>query len=98
MFTDDKSSEYTVIGAFAYHFRRMFNARVLMDKGMRADEIGRQLRIWGNKEDFFAQLRKISLKKIGQYIQFLAQTDYAIKTGRAKAQIEMEQFVLRLAN
>jgi DNA polymerase-3 subunit delta len=96
MFADDKSSEYTVIGAFAYHFRRMFNARVLMDKGMRADEIVRQLRIWGNKEGFFVQLRKISLKQIGQYLMFLAQTDYAIKTGRAKAQIEMEQFVLRL--
>jgi DNA polymerase III delta subunit len=96
MFADDKSSEYTVIGAFAYHFRRMFNAKVLMEKGIRADEIGRQLRIWGNKEGFFAQLRKIPLKKIGQYLKFLAETDYAIKTGRAKAQIEMEQFVLKL--
>jgi len=98
MFAEDKSSEYTVIGAFAYHFRRMFNAKVMMEKGMRADEIGRQLRIWGNQEGFFAQLRKIPLKKIGQYLKFLAETDYAIKTGRAKAQIEMEQFVLRLAN
>ena len=98
MFADDRSAEYTVIGAFAYHFRRMFNAKVLLEKGTRPDDISKQLRIWGNQDGFFAQLRKISLKKIGQYLMFLAQTDYAIKTGRAKAQIEMEQFVLRLTN
>lgn len=98
MFAEDRSSEYTVIGAFAYHFRRMFNAKTLLEKGMRPDEISRQLHIWGNKDKFFAQLHKIPLKEIGRYLKFLAQTDYAIKTGRAKAQIEMEQFVLRLAN
>jgi DNA polymerase-3 subunit delta len=98
MFAEDRSSEYTVIGAFAYHLRRMFNARILLEKGARPDEIVKQLRIWGNRDAFFAQLRKIPLKKIGQYLKFLAETDFAIKTGRAKAQIEMEQFVLRLAN
>ena len=98
MFADDRSSEYTVIGAFAYHFRRMFNARAMLEKGMQPDEISKQLRLWGNQDGFFTQLRKIPLKKIGLYLKFLAETDYAIKTGRAKAQIEMEQFVLRLAN
>ena len=98
MFTEDRSAEYTVIGAFAFHFRRMFNAKVLLEKGMQPGEIVKQLRLWGNQDKFFTQLRKIPLKKIGQYLKFLAETDYAIKTGRAKAQIEMEQFVLRLAN
>jgi len=98
MFTEDRSAEYTVIGAFAFHFRRMFNAKVLLEKGMQPGEIVKQLRLWGNQDKFFTQLRKIPLKKIGQYMKFLAETDYAIKTGRAKAQIEMEQFVLRLAN
>ena len=32
MFAEDRSSEYTVIGAFAFHFRRMFNAKVLLEK------------------------------------------------------------------
>ncbi len=96
MFAEDRSSEYTVVGAFAYHFRRMFNAKALLEKGLRTGEIIKRLNIRGNQDKFFAQLRKISLKQIGQYLQFLAETDYAIKTGRAKAQIEMEQFVLRL--
>lgn len=98
MFADDKSSEYTVIGAFAYQLRKMFNAKALLAKGNPQGDIIQQCQIWGNKESFFALIRQMSLKQIGKYLQRLAETDYAIKTGRAKAQIEMEQFVLRLAN
>ncbi len=96
MFAEDKSSEYTVIGAFAFHFRRMFKAKVLLQKGLRSNEIIKQVQIWSNKDKFFNQLKKISLKQIGRYLQQLAETDYAIKTGRTKAPVAMEQFVLRL--
>jgi DNA polymerase-3 subunit delta len=96
MFASDRSTEYTVVGAFAFHFRRMFNAKVLLDEGVRPDVIGKKLRIWGNKEGFFAQLRKMSLKQIGDGIQHLAATDYAIKTGRTKPQVAIERLVLKL--
>ncbi len=97
MFAEDKSAEYTVVGAFAFHFRRMFNAKVLLEKGVRRDEIANRVRIWSNREKFFAQLRQMSLKQIGGYLQQLGETDYAIKTGRAKAKVAMEQLVLKLA-
>jgi DNA polymerase-3 subunit delta len=96
MFADDKSAEYTVIGAFAFHFRRLFNAKALLEKGHRRGDVEKKLRIWGNKDGFFAQLRGMSLKQIGACLQHLAETDYAIKTGRTKAPVAMEQFVLRL--
>ena len=76
----------------------MFRAKALLEKGTPQSEIIKRLRIWGNQENFFSQLRKVTLQQLGKYLQFLAQTDFAIKTGRAKAQIEMEQFVLRLAD
>ena len=96
MFASDKSTEFTVVGAFAYHLRRMFNAKVLLDEGLNAGEIAKRLRIWGNKDSFFAQLRKMTLKQIGESLQQLAATDYAIKTGRTKAQVAIEQLVLTL--
>jgi DNA polymerase III delta subunit len=96
MFAEDKDSEYTVVGAFAFHFRRMFNAKVLLEKGLRYDEIAKKVRIWSNKDSFFAHVRKVSLKQIGQYLQNLAEIDHAIKTGRTKAQVAMEQLVLGL--
>lgn len=97
MFESDKSTEYTVVGAFAYHIRRMFNARILLDKGLRPDIIEKRLRIWGNTNAFFARLRKISLKQIGQYLQQLGETDYKIKTGQTQTKVAMEQLVLSLA-
>lgn len=97
MFEQDKSAEYTVVGAFAFHFRRMFNAKVLLDRGTPRRQIETSLRIWGDTNGFFAQLRHRSLNQIGQYLQQLGETDYEIKTGRAKAKVAMEQLVLRLS-
>jgi DNA polymerase-3 subunit delta len=97
MFAEDKTAEYTVVGAFAFHFRRMFGAKVLLENGVGSAEIASRLRIWGDRDSFFAQLRKVSLKQIGSILQQLAATDYAIKTGRAKAEVATEQLVLRLA-
>ena len=97
MFAQDKSTEFTVVGAFAYHFRRMFNAKVLLTKGVHRGEVANRFRIWSHKDKFFAQLRQMSLKQIGGYLQQLAETDYAIKTGRTKAKVAMEQLVLQLS-
>lgn len=97
MFAQDRSTEYKVVGAFAFHFRKMFNAKVLLEKGARRGELIKRLQIWGNQDGFFAQVRQMSLKQIGRNIRQLAETDYEIKTGRAKATVAMEQLVLRMA-
>ena len=96
MFADEKSAEYMVVGAFAFHFRRMFNAKVLLEEGANTFEVVRRLGIRSNREGFFAQLRKMSLKQIGDILQRLAGIDYAIKTGRTKPQVAVEQLVLKL--
>lgn len=97
MFANDKSAEYTFVGAFAYHFRRLFGAKRLLEEGLGPSEITKRLRIWGNTEGFFAQLRKISLGQIAENLRQLAEMDYAIKTGRAKPQVAAEQLVLKLS-
>ena len=97
MFAEDKSAEYTVVGAFAFHFRRMSNTRVILDKGETFGQIIKKLNIWSNKDKFFDQLKRILLKQIGKYLQQLAETDYAIKTSRTRAPIAMEKMVLSLA-
>jgi DNA polymerase-3 subunit delta len=97
MFASDRSTEFRVVGAFAFHFRRMFNARVLLDEGVRPVAISNKLQIWGNKDSFFTQLRKMTLKQIGDGIQQLAEIDYAIKTGQTTPQIAIERLVLNLA-
>jgi DNA polymerase III delta subunit len=97
MFAEDKSAEYSVVGAFAFHFRRMFSAKVMLEKGIRPAEIANRLRIWSNKEGFFLRLRQMSLRRLGENLQQLAETDYAIKTGQTKPQVAIEQLILKLA-
>jgi DNA polymerase-3 subunit delta len=97
MFASDRSTEFKVVGAFAFHFRRMFNAKVLLGEGIRPYEIVKRLQIRGNKDRFFAQLQKMTLKQIGDGIQQLAGIDYAIKTGGTKPQVAIEQLVLKLS-
>jgi len=98
MFEEDKSAEYTVIGAFAFHLRRMFNAKIMLEKGIWPGEIAKRLRIWANKDSFFSQVRRMSLRQIGSILQRLAAIDFAIKTGQTKAPVAMEQLVLNLVS
>jgi len=97
MFAQDKSAGFSVVGAFAYHFRKMFNAKVMLNKGVRTGEIAKRCNIWNQQDKFFAQLRQITLKQIGGHLQQLAETDYAIKSGQTKTPVAMEQFVLNLS-
>ncbi|MGB7582236.1 MAG: DNA polymerase III subunit delta [Sedimentisphaerales bacterium] len=97
MFAEDKSAEYTTIGAFAYHIRRLFTAKKMLDEGCSQYEVAGKARIFYNKEAHFALLKRLTLKQIGDQIQLLAATDYAIKRGQAQPRIAIEQFVLQLA-
>ena len=95
MFEADRDAAFTVVGAFAYHFRKMFNARILLGRRIAQDQIEKQLGIWHNKDAFFAQLKKMTLEKIGRILQELGQIDYSIKTGRTTAEAAMEQLILK---
>jgi DNA polymerase-3 subunit delta len=97
MFEEDKSAEYSVVGAFAFHVRRMFNARRLLEKRVSPDVIARQLRVGFNRNQFFAQLQRMPLSRIAAFLEDLAAIDYATKTGQAQAPVAIEQLVLKLA-
>jgi len=97
MFEEDREAEYSVVGAFAYHVRRMFTAKRLLEKRVSPEAIAKQLRLGYNKSQFFAQLQRVSLAQIASFLEELAAIDYATKTGQAQAAIAIEQLVLRLA-
>ena len=94
MFAEDKTAEYTFVGAFAFHFRRLFNAKGLANRGVNESAISTQLRVWD--KGFFANLKKVSLQQIAENLMQLAQTDFAIKTGQTKPQVAAEQLVYSL--
>lgn len=97
MFAADKSAEFTVVGAFAYHFRRMFAAKALLEQGTGQRQVMSQLRIWGNVDGFFRQLHRMSLERIATVICELARIDYASKTGGGATKVAIEQLVLKMS-
>ena len=97
MFAEDKSAEYKIVGAFAFHVRRMFQAKALLEKRTNPADIAKRLRIGYGRDRFFAQLQRMSLSQIGVLLEELAAIDYATKTGQAQAPVAIEQLALRLA-
>ena len=98
MFAADKSAEYTVIGAFAYHVRQLISARALHEKGMSEDQIVRQLRVPRFRAaTLFRQVGRMDLRVLGGLLCDLARLDYAGKSGRAEIPTAMEQWVIQLS-
>ena len=95
MFAEDKNAQYTTVGAFAFHFRKMFNAKALLSQGKSVPDVTKALRLWGKTDQFYAQIRKVSLEQISQIIQQLASIDHQIKTGQTRAAVAIESLVLK---
>lgn len=97
MFVSNKDAEYTVVGAFAFHFRRMFQARAMLDDRIPAGQITKDLRIYYGADQFLRNLAKWNLNALAEVMKALARIDYEGKTGQARIQIEMEQLVVKAA-
>jgi len=97
MFAADRDAEYSIVGAFAWQFRRMFSAKAMLAKGANQQQVIGKVRIFYEKENFFRLLSKFSLEQLAKIIQDLAATDYAIKTGQLSAPVAMEELIFKLA-
>ena len=95
MFSTDKSAEYKSVGAFAFHFRKMFSAKVLLSQRVSFQEVAGKLRIFGDRNAFFNQLNKWSLQEVGNVIKALARIDYESKTGQTDVPSAIEQLVIK---
>ena len=99
MFDEDRDAQYTVVGAFAFHFRRVFTARALLAKGTGPAEVVKHLRIfWKTKDAFMTQVQRLTLEQIAGVLQKLAEIDYQVKTGQTRAEVAIEQLVLTMTH
>jgi DNA polymerase-3 subunit delta len=98
MFANDKNAEFSAVGAFAFHFRKLFNAKVLLEKGVGIPQVTKQLRVFGDKNGFFRQVNNMSLKKCGCVLTELAHIDHGMKTGGTTGKVAIERLVIKLSN
>jgi DNA polymerase III subunit delta len=98
MFGADKEAEYRVIGAFAFHFRRLFRVKAMIEKGESEKSAMLKSGITYPKiqEKCQAQIRRYSLENIGQLLGELGVMDWQSKTGQGDVASTMEKFFLRV--
>ena len=95
LFDQDKDAEYTVVGAFAFHVRRLFQAKAMLSKGQAPAAVAKELRLfWKARDAFMAQAQRLTLEQISGLLQRLAEIDFQIKTGQTRAEVAIERLVL----
>jgi DNA polymerase III delta subunit len=96
MFASDRDTQYSVVGAFGYHFRKLFTARAMMDKGASAQQATAKAGVWYQKEAFAAQISRLKLDQLAWVLGELGRIDHGIKTGRTTAPVAMERLIVNL--
>ena len=96
MFEADKTTEYTVIGAFGYHFRRLFQVKGLISKGLSPQQAAGKMGIRYKQSEFLRQVSRLSLQQFSWTLAELGRIDFGLKTGKTSAPIAMERFILKV--
>jgi len=97
MLNQDRDAQYTAVGAFAWHFRRLYQARILLDKKLSEGEIIRQSRIWANQEQFMQQVKKLKIEQLGSILEQLMRIDQASKTGAGSVRTGLEKLIVQFS-
>ena len=96
MFQADKNAEFTVVGAFGYHFRRLFRAKALISKGLSPQQAATKTGVRFKQNEFLRQLTRLSLNQLGWVLSELGRIDFGMKTGQTSAPTAMERLVVKL--
>lgn len=96
MFAADKSAEYSVVGAFGYHFRRLFRAKVMMSRGVSPQQAAAKTGVRFKQNEFLQQARRLSLAQLAGVLAELGRIDFGMKTGQTSAPIAVERLILKL--
>jgi DNA polymerase-3 subunit delta len=96
MFAADKSAEYSVVGAFGYHFRKIFRAKAMLSKGVPPQQAAVKAGIRYKQDEFLRQVKHLSLPQIAWILAELGRIDFGMKNGQVSAPIALEKLIIRL--
>ena len=94
MMGQDRQAEFTAVGAFAWHVRRLYNARLLAERGMPDAAVVREVRVWSETDAFMRQVKQLNVKTVGGMLQELMRIDYGAKTGVGTVRTGLEKLIV----
>ena len=98
MFDADRSAEYSVVGAFGYHFRRLFRAKAMISKGLSPQQAAMKTGVRYKQNEFLQQVARLSLTQLASIMAELGRIDFGLKTGQTAATVSMERLILMIAS
>ena len=96
MFATDKSAEYSVVGAFGYHFRRLFRVKALISKGVSPQQAAAKTGVRFKQNEFLQQAGRLSLAQLAGILAELGRIDFGMKTGQTTAPIAIERLIIKV--
>jgi DNA polymerase-3 subunit delta len=96
MFAADKNAEYSVIGAFGFHFRRLFRAKAMMSRGVSPQQAAAKTGVRFKQNEFLQQAARLSLVQLSGILAELGRIDFGMKTGQTTASIAIERLILNI--
>lgn len=93
-----RGEEFRVLGMIAWHLRRVLQAREMIDRGARSDELFRKVRMPRPQQQAFAEmLRRRPTRTVRRDFRRLIHADLAMKSGVAPP-AAMQELVIQLCS
>ena len=96
MLAADKSAEFTVVGAFGFHFRRLFRAKAMVEKGTSPQQAAAQSGVRFKQQEFISQLNRMTLRQLAAVMAELGRIDFGLKTGLTSAPVAVERLITNI--
>lgn len=89
---------YTILGAIAWHIRRLLSAKYLLKRGIRQTDVFMKLKVFPSRfEQFGRQLADFTLEEMKRNLSLLTETDFFVKTsGQTNHRLTLERAVLEI--
>lgn len=94
--SSDRDAPYRAVGGLAYGFRKLAEAKRLVQQGLSPFEATRKLAIWTDATRLKGQLDRFSLPQWQDHLVKLLRIDVSSKTGLGAVQTSIERFIVNL--
>ena len=92
---DAREAPIGILAMVARHIRRLWQANDALRRGESENAVGKSLRVHQFfLRDFLRQARMFDDRELARLLERIYQTDRALKSSRASAELHMQQLVL----
>lgn len=95
--SNDRDAEYRAVGGLGFAFRRVYEVRTALDRGISTEQIGRKFGMKWGVDRVVRQARSMGRRRLEGIISELAKIDLGAKTGLAGPRWAVERLIVRCA-